>query len=80
MLDDHFTVLDRGDGIARSLALHRGLSVDEARSESWDIQNEEMKRVIEIDPSHCNDYFATGAADGLLLLAFLTFVLEGMTG
>lgn len=80
VLDDHFAVLDRGNGIARSFALHRGLSVDEARGESWDIQNEEIKRSIEADPSYCNDYFATTATDGLLLLAFLTFVLEGMTG
>jgi hypothetical protein len=79
VLNDHFAVLDRGNGIARSFALHRGLSVCEARNESLDIQNEEIKRFIETDPSHCNDYFATAAADGLLLLAFLTFVLEGTT-
>ncbi|MDT8843045.1 hypothetical protein ParKJ_37025 [Paraburkholderia fungorum] len=80
VLNDHFAVLDRGNGIARSFALHRGLSVGEVHNESWDIQNEEIKRFIETDPSHCNDYFATAATDGLLLLAFLTFVLEGTTG
>jgi len=80
VLDDHFAVLDRSNGIARSFALHRGLSVDQARQESWDIQDEEIRRMIEMDPSYCRDYFSTTAADGLLLLAFLTFVLEGMTG
>lgn len=80
VLDDHFAVRDRGNGIARSFALHRGLSVREARDRNLDIENEELKRFVAEDPSYCYDYFETAAADGLLLLAFLTFVLEGTSG
>lgn len=77
VLDDSFTVHSRGNGIARSFALHRGLTVEEARNVDWDVHDEEIRRSIEDDPSYCNDYFVTEASDGLLLLAFLTFVLEG---
>ena len=77
VLNDSFAVRDRGNGIARSFALHRGQTVREARNLSGDLQNEEIKRLIQEDPSYCNDYFVTEASDGLLLLAFLTFVLEG---
>ncbi|MCP3019925.1 DUF6602 domain-containing protein [Cupriavidus basilensis] len=76
ILDDSFTVLDRGNGIARSFAITRGLTVDEARNDGWDVANEEIRRTVECDWSYCNDYFVTAARDGLLLLAFLTFVLE----
>jgi hypothetical protein len=75
ILNDSFTVLDHGDGIARSFALLRGLTVNEARKNGWGVANEEIRRMVELDPSYCNDYFVTAASDGLLLLAFLTFVL-----
>ncbi|WP_157646784.1 DUF6602 domain-containing protein [Burkholderia ubonensis] len=76
VLDDGFAVLDYSNGVARSFALHRGMTVDEARRGDWDIENEVIRRSVEMDPSYCNDYFSTAATNGLLLLAFLTFVLE----
>ncbi|MEK6290707.1 MAG: DUF6602 domain-containing protein [Paraburkholderia tropica] len=76
ILNDGFAVLDYGNAVARSFALHRGMTVDESRWSSWDLDDEEMRRSLETDPSYCNDYFATTATNGLLLLAFLTFVLE----
>nr|WP_147299800.1 DUF6602 domain-containing protein [Cupriavidus taiwanensis] len=76
ILDSEFHVLDRGNGIARTFAIHRGRSVDEIWIESWDIQNEIIRRGVMVDPSHCNDYISTKATGGLLLLAFLTFALE----
>ncbi len=76
LLDAAFSVLTARNAIALSFALHRGQTVDEVLASSWDVQNEEIRRDIELDPSYCNDYFSTEASDGLLLLAFLTFVLE----
>ncbi|NKI70266.1 hypothetical protein GN109_12635 [Collimonas pratensis] len=76
MLDSEFSVLTARHDIARSFALHRGETVDEVLAKSWDVQNEEIRRDIELDPSYCHDYFTTRANDGLLLLSFLTFVLE----
>jgi hypothetical protein len=76
VLDTEFSVLTVKNTIALSFALHRGETVGEVLSNSWDVQNEEIRRDIELDPSYCNDYFVTQASDGLLLLAFLTFVLE----
>jgi len=46
------------------------------RQSSWDIENEEIRRDIELDDSYCLDYFTTAAVDGLLLLAFLTLVIQ----
>lgn len=76
VLDSEFSVLTARHDIARSFALHRGETVDEVLAKSWDVQNEEIRRDIELDPSYCHDYFTTRANDGLLLLSFLTFVLE----
>lgn len=76
VLDAEFSVLAARHGVARTYALHRGESVDEVLAKSWDVQNEEIRRDIELDPSYCHDYFTTRAKDGLLLLSFLTFVLE----
>lgn len=76
VLDSEFSILTARHDIARSFALHRGETVDEVLTKSWDVQDEEIRRNIELDPSYCHDYFTTRANDGLLLLSFLTFVLE----
>lgn len=76
VLDTEFSILSARNGIARSFALHRGETVSDVLAKSWDVQNEEIRRDIELDPSYCHDYFTTKANNGLLLLSFLTFVLE----
>lgn len=76
VLDDHFSVLVREHGVGHVFGLHRGQTPAEVLQSSWDIQNEEIRRDIELDDSYCLDYFTTAAVDGLLLLAFLTFVIQ----
>jgi hypothetical protein len=76
ILDSEFSVRDVRNAIALSFALHRGETVDEVLSNSWDVQNEQIHRDTQLEASYCNDYFSTKASNGLLLLAFLTFVLE----
>ena len=76
ILEREFSVLTARHGVARSFALHRGESIDEVLNNSWDVQNEEIRMDIELDYSYCHDYFSTEASNGLLLLAFLTFVIE----
>jgi hypothetical protein len=76
VLDSHFSVRVAGHGIAHAFGLLRGQTPDEILNSTWDIQNEEIRRDLQLDPSYCNDYFTTQAKDGLLLLAFLTYVIQ----
>ena len=76
ILNSEFSILRSRHSIGRTFAIHRGESIDEVLANSWDIQNEEIREEIESDPSYCHDYFATRASDGLLLLSFLTYILE----
>nr|WP_141661990.1 DUF6602 domain-containing protein [Burkholderia ambifaria] len=74
VLDDHFSVLVNGHGFAHVFGLHRGQMPDEV--EWTDLQREEERRDFQFEDAWCNDYFSTDAVDGLLLLAFLTFVIQ----
>ncbi|MCW3610652.1 DUF6602 domain-containing protein [Burkholderia cenocepacia] len=76
VLDSHFSVRVNGHGIAHAFGLHRGQTPEEIWNSTYDLQNESIQRDLQLDPSYCNDYFTTEAKDGLLLLAFLTYVIQ----
>ncbi|PCE30226.1 DUF6602 domain-containing protein [Burkholderia ubonensis] len=74
VLDDHFSVLVKGHGYAHVFGLHRGQTPDEVK---WtDLEREEERLDFQFEDAWCNDYFSTSAVDGLVLLAFLTFVIQ----
>ncbi|MGQ7908740.1 hypothetical protein [Burkholderia sp. BC1] len=74
VLDDHISVLVKGHGYADVFGLHRGQIPDEVDRTTLD--NEEVRRFLEYEDSYCNDYFTTAVVDGLVLLVFLTFVIQ----
>jgi hypothetical protein len=76
VLDSHFSVRVAGHGIAHAFGLHRGQIPDEVARTSYDLDREEGRDLYEFGDAWCRDYFTTPAADGLLLLAFLTYVIQ----
>lgn len=77
ILDSHLSILAATQSVERAFALHWGIPASEVWDSNVGVQQEYERRDINDDPSHCLDYFWTPAKDGFLLLAFLTFVLEG---
>lgn len=76
VLDSYMAILVATYDVGRAFSLLRGKNLDRTLEDSWEVQNEQIKRDVQSDPSYCNDYFDIPASDGFLLLSFLTFVLD----
>ncbi|MDQ7982454.1 hypothetical protein QYH69_35165 [Paraburkholderia sp. SARCC-3016] len=76
VLDSHFSVLEASHGYAHAFALHRGQTPDEVARTSSVLEQEDERRLVQEGDAWGHDYFTTDAIDGLLLLAFLTYVIQ----
>jgi hypothetical protein len=78
LLDSHFSLLTSSQSLDKAYALHWGVSVDEvSAAANREAELEQERRDFYQDqPEYALDYFDAPATNGLLLLAFFTFVLE----
>ena len=62
--------------LARGYALREGHSLAATFASNQDLHEDDLNRMVHADPSYMNDYARWTGADGSLLLAFITFMVE----